>query len=72
MAVARLRGRRQNAPAAARRAGSGRARTRTGAPARTGRNCRPEVRGARAAYERLSSMAFWSIWSAVVTTLLLD
>ncbi len=23
-------------------------------------------------YERLSSMAFWSIWSAVVTTLLLD
>lgn len=29
--------------------------------------CRAKTR-----YERLSSMAFWSIWSAVVTTLLLD
>ena len=43
-----------------------------------GRNCRPRMRRSGRAflvktrYERLSSMAFWSIWSAVVTTLLLD
>ena len=32
----------------------------------------PGLFQAAAAYWRLSSMAFWSIWSAVVTTLLLD
>lgn len=40
------------------------------AGARSARASRFEKAGAR--YERLSSMAFCNIWSAVVTTLLLD
>lgn len=34
--------------------------------------CRADIFPGKMRYDRLSSMAFWSIWSAVVTTLLLD